>query len=111
MAAKLVTAAGRVRAAGRLALRLALTALAMFGLSGPWAAAETMLVDGQVQVSPSALAMPTRGLTMQSVEAKFGAPQTRHAAVGQPPITRWDYVGFSVYFERERVIDAVAFGP
>jgi hypothetical protein len=47
---------------------------------------------------------------MTAVEAKFGAPQTRHDAVGTPPITRWDYAGFSVFFEKDRVIDAVAFG-
>jgi hypothetical protein len=27
--------------------------------------------------------------------------------VGAPPITRWDYAGFSVFFEHDRVIDAV----
>ena len=47
-------------------------------------------------------------LTMATVEAKFGAPQTRHPAVGKPAITRWDYANFSVFFEGERVIDAVA---
>ena len=26
------------------------------------------------------------------------------------PSTRWDYAGFSVFFERDRVIDAVAIG-
>jgi hypothetical protein len=45
---------------------------------------------------------------MATVEAKFGAPQTRHPAVGKPAITRWDYANFSVFFEGERVIDAVA---
>jgi hypothetical protein len=44
---------------------------------------------------------------MGQVEAKFGAPVTKHDAVGAPPITRWDYAGFSVFFERDRVIDAV----
>jgi hypothetical protein len=44
---------------------------------------------------------------MTTVEKKFGAPVTRHPTVGAPPITRWDYAGFSVFFERDRVIDAV----
>jgi len=35
-------------------------------------------------------------------------PAERHEAVGQPPITRWDYPTFSVYFENDRVIHAVA---
>jgi len=50
---------------------------------------------------------PQRGITMSKVEAKFGAPAERHAAVGQPPITRWDYPQFSVYFEHDHVIHSV----
>jgi hypothetical protein len=44
---------------------------------------------------------------MQSVESRFGAPTAKHAAVGKPPITRWDYPTFSVFFENDRVIHAV----
>ena len=43
--------------------------------------------------------MPPRGLTMAQVEQRFGAPAERFAAVGQPPITRWVYPAFVVYFE------------
>ena len=39
----------------------------------------------------------------RSVEALY-------ATVGQPPITRWDYPHFSVFFEKDRVIHAVALG-
>ena len=92
--------------AGTLKLTLALAAL-----WGTLATAETIVVNDQVQVRPSAVDRPARGVTMTVVEAKFGAPQTRHAAVGSPPITRWDYAGFSVFFEHDRVIDAVAIGP
>jgi hypothetical protein len=45
---------------------------------------------------------------MSAVEQQFGAPVTRHETVGQPPITRWDYSGFAVFFERDIVIHAVA---
>ena len=85
-------------------------ALALAALWGSLATAETIVVDDQVQVRPSTIDRPGRGLTMTAVEAKFGAPQTRHDAVGAPPITRWDYAGFSVFFEKDRVIDAVALG-
>jgi hypothetical protein len=76
------------------------------------AVAETIAVNDQVQVRDSQLPMPKRGSTMGDVEKQFGAPVTRHATVGggsphQPPITRWDYNGFSVVFERDRVIDSV----
>jgi hypothetical protein len=79
------------------------------------AVAETIVVNDQVQVRDSQVDRPKRGLTMDEVEKKFGAPATRHPAVGgssqqQPPITRWDYNGFTVVFERDRVIDAVVTG-
>jgi hypothetical protein len=45
---------------------------------------------------------------MTEVEKHFGAPTEKHATVGQPPITRWDYAGFSVFFEHDRVIHSVA---
>lgn len=71
------------------------------------ARAETVVVDDQVMVRNSDINRPAPGMTMKAVEAKFGAPQDRHAAVGTPPITRWDYQSFSVFFEKDRVIHAV----
>ncbi len=55
---------------------------------------------------------PTSGMSMESVEAKYGAPTRRAPAVGgastaQPPITRWEYPGFVVYFEHNRVVHTV----
>ena len=50
---------------------------------------------------------PENGMHMAAVEARYGAPATRYAAVGQPPITRWDYPGFVVYFENDLVLHAV----
>ena len=83
-------------------------ALALTVLCSNVALAETVVVDDQVTVRQSSVERPSRGVTMATVEAKFGAPQTRHPAVGKPAITRWDYANFSVFFEGERVIDAVA---
>lgn len=74
------------------------------------AVAETIVVNDQVQVRESQIARPKGGITMDEVEKRFGAPVTRHPTVGQPPITRWDYNGFSVFFEHDRVIHAVATG-
>ena len=50
---------------------------------------------------------PNRGSTMATVEGRYGVPSSRHAAVGSPPITRWDYPQFSVYFEHDRVLHTV----
>ncbi|MBV6416187.1 MAG: hypothetical protein CMLOHMNK_00718 [Steroidobacteraceae bacterium] len=83
--------------------------LAGLALSGI-AAAETIVVDGQVAVRATNVEHPSRGATMASVEQRFGAPASKHAAVGQPPITRWDYAQFSVFFENDRVIHAVVTG-
>lgn len=85
-----------------IALTLAFAALPL--------AAETLVVDGQVAVRPVSVELPARGASMAKVEERFGAPKARHAAVGQPPITRWDYENFSVYFEYQHVVHAVAHG-
>ncbi|HXL97765.1 MAG TPA: hypothetical protein VN925_05275 [Steroidobacteraceae bacterium] len=71
------------------------------------ARSETVADGDQLMVRESDIARPSRGMTMHAVEAKFGAPQQRHEAVGEPPISRWDYHGFRVFFEKDRVIHAV----
>jgi hypothetical protein len=71
------------------------------------ARADLIVSDDQVSVIPSDVARPSPGMTMQKVEQKYGAPAERHAAVGTPPITRWDYQNFAVFFENDRVIHAV----
>ena len=50
---------------------------------------------------------PARGMSMEKVEAAFGAPANRVAAVGNPPITRWEYPGFVVFFENSIVLHSV----
>ena len=55
----------------------------------------------------AAAARPNRGSSMASVQSQFGEPTNRHSAVGDPPITRWDYPQFAVYFEHDRVLHAV----
>lgn len=73
--------------------------------------AETIVIDDQVQLRPSSVDKPAAGSSMQAVESRFGAPTARHAAVGNPPISRWDYPGFAVFFEHNLVIHAVATQP
>ncbi|HTT00790.1 MAG TPA: hypothetical protein VMG11_01780 [Steroidobacteraceae bacterium] len=71
------------------------------------ALAETVAVGDKIMVRESNTPRPSGGMLMADVERRFGAPVTRHAAVGEPPITRWDYAQFSVFFERDRVIHSV----
>lgn len=84
------------------------TTLALLSLFAAASHAETLLLDGIDQASPSNAQRPRAGMSMSAVESTYGSPSDRHGAVGQPPITRWDYPGFSVYFEHETVIHAVA---
>jgi hypothetical protein len=86
---------------------IAALAAALIVLVSLTARAETVAVDEQLSVRQSDIDRPGRGMSMKSVEAKFGAPQERHPAVGIPPITRWDYPQFTVFFEHEYVIHAV----
>jgi hypothetical protein len=50
---------------------------------------------------------PTRGMSQARVEANFGTPQSRVSPVGDPPITRWEYESFVVFFEYDKVIHSV----
>ena len=52
--------------------------------------------------------LPSRGMTMAQVEKSHGTPVVRKAPVGSPPISRWEYEDFVVYFEYRHVIHSVA---
>ena len=76
-------------------------------LAAAWgtAGADTLKMEG-VAASDSD-GRPTRGMTQARVESHFGAPASVKAPVGDPPITRWEYTEFVVYFEHDKVIHAV----
>lgn len=59
------------------------------------------------QQGSNALQTPQQGSSQQLVLSQYGEPLKRHASVGRPPITRWDYQDFSVYFEHSTVINSV----
>jgi hypothetical protein len=80
-----------------------LAAVLASGLAG----AETVAVDSGIAVKETDVATPARGMTMNQVASKFGAPVTKVPAVGKPPISRWEYPGFIVYFEADHVIHSV----
>jgi hypothetical protein len=82
--------------------------LALGALAAP-ASADQLGMQGSTYTS----SMPARGTHMNTVLRQFGEPNQRLAPVGgglpqHPPITRWVYPGFTVYFEHESVISAVA---
>ena len=51
--------------------------------------------------------LPDNGMSQAEVRARFGEPEQVHGAVGEPPITRWDYDRWSVYFEHQLVLFTV----
>jgi hypothetical protein len=84
------------------------TTLALLLLAAPSTQADTLLLDGIDMAQPTKSQRPRAGMSMTAVESTYGAPAQRRPAIGEPPITRWDYPAFSVYFEHQLVIHAVA---
>lgn len=62
---------------------------------------------GQQAPELQGISVPKRGMSQAEVEAQFGAPQARGEAIGQPPISRWEYADYDVYFEQDRVLHTV----
>lgn len=69
------------------------------------ATADVLLID-EVRQAQS-MQLPENGISKADVEAMFGQPDNRRAPVGDPPITRWDYERYSVYFEYDLVLFSV----
>jgi len=96
----------------KTAASLPLLALLAAGcLASTSAHADTLLIDRAA--SKEQAVVPVRGQTMGQVEARFGAPSERLDPRGGqkshwPTINRWVYPQFTVYFEKDRVIDVVA---
>lgn len=88
------------------ALALAMAALAGLAAPASSAQADTLLIENVVgKGSPEA--RPARGSSMAAVERRFGTPAQRSGPVGKPPITRWEYPDFVVFFEYDHVVHSV----
>lgn len=71
---------------------------------------DTLLVDRVKQ--EASIPHPARGQSMAQVQQRFGAPQSKLDPRGGqkrdwPTINRWVYPQFTVYFQRDRVLDVV----
>lgn len=71
------------------------------------AQADTLVIPLGQQAGQAAVTLPQRGMSTTSVTQQHGEPVRRHGAVGDPPISRWDYADFSVYFEHGKVVHSV----
>ena len=81
------------------------SAIALLAAFGAMANAQTVNMDGVTAGSNDG--RPSRGMTQASVESRYGSPVSVDAPVGDPPISRWEYADFVVFFEYDKVIHAV----
>ena len=89
---------------------LIIAILASPGIAAAQGTQGDVLLIQRVQEEPANL--PGRGMSMSQVEARFGVPSDRLDPRGGqrrdwPTINRWTYPAFTVYFERNKVIDVV----
>ena len=88
--------------------RAALISLALLFATG--AQADQLTIPQpmpEIQGQKFSVAMPITGMSMDQVKHAYGNPQRILPAVGDPPITRWVYAQYTVYFERQYVINSV----
>ncbi|MCW8841678.1 MAG: hypothetical protein OQL05_10290 [Gammaproteobacteria bacterium] len=84
--------------------------LLSFGLAAPLSA-EQLQMPAEGQSAPhsrTAMDMPVKGMSKAQVEQVFGKPRQILAPIGDPPISRWVYESYTVYFEYSHVIHSVA---
>src|SRR5690606_33823124 len=70
----------------------------------------SMLVAGLFCLPLTAFAAdttPRKGMTQDAVRSQFGTPEKQLPAVGNPPISRWVYEDFTVYFEGNVTLHSV----
>lgn len=82
-----------------------LALMLLLGFSAQPASADTLLIDSVAK--NASVERPVRGESMNSVQNRYGTANSVRRAVGDPPITRWEYPAFTVYFEHSHVIHAV----
>jgi hypothetical protein len=76
-------------------------------LSLPVAADEVVIPVGQQAAEKQSIERPRNGITKDQVQQQFGDPLEWKDPVGEPPISSWEYQGFVVYFEYDRVLHSV----
>ena len=89
-----------------LSFLLALTPLAIVAERA--IAEEVAVPVGQQSAEIDRSGLPTNGMSKNEVYTTYGAALKEYPAVGEPPISRWKFESFTVYFEHEKVVHAVA---
>ncbi len=87
---------------------LTIVALCVPGITAGYADVLNILDTSNVPANtPEGVQRPVKGMTMDEVENFFGSPREKLGPVGDPPISRWVYDGYTVHFEHQYVIHAV----
>ncbi len=86
---------------------LSILLAAIFSISIFSAHAEEVKIPVGAQGQSVDIKVPSKGMTQKRVKELFGEPLQIAAPVGDPPITRWDYDKFTVFFEYKHTIHAV----
>lgn len=86
---------------------IAATGLLLIGISANLSAEEVNIPAAETEATEYSIQLPGRGMSMEMVQNRFGEPLEKEPAVGEPPISKWTFSNFTVYFESEFVIHAV----
>lgn len=86
---------------------ITITGLLLLGMSANISAEEINIPAAESKPSEFSVRLPGRGMSMENVQSSFGEATEKFSSVGEPPITKWNYKNFTVYFESEFVIHAV----
>ena len=86
---------------------ITVTGLLLLGLSANLSAEEINIPATETESPEFSVQLPGRGMAMENVQSRFGDATETFTAVGEPPITKWVYKNFTVYFESQFVIHAV----
>ena len=85
---------------------LALILVVLTGFAQPLLLSADVLLIEEVRQADR-MDVPENGTTTANVRARFGEPVKVISAVGDPPITSWQYDRWSVYFEYDIVLFTV----
>gem|GEM_PF-959554 len=89
------------------AVSVALVFIFALSLTIPEKAISQTILVGQQAPDNQNMNRPKQGMSKKLVKALFGIPVSKKPAVGKPPISRWFYKYFTVYFEGNYVIHTV----
>jgi hypothetical protein len=92
-----------------VAAAIVTVALVIFGANS-LVGADVLLIQSIQEApanGPEGIPRPVRGMSKKEVEQFYGAPVQKYAPVGQPPISQWEYGGYSVFFESDSVLHSV----